>query len=512
LKKPPLYAWCTTLLAQAVGRFDEQIARLPSAVAGTFLVLLLYAVGEAGLGRGAGFPTAALTLANLTVVDYATRAELDLGFSVLTTVSILLAYPALHRRGVTRFACWLACYLAVTLAALWKGPHSLIFLWAPLVAYGWRRRHWSWLWHPGQLVGLLLSLGVLVGWTVTLSGHAGARTVGKMAVIELVSRLIPLSFGDLLSVLYVVPIMFVVILPASLFVVAGFRAGVVYEADDRPADRSPRAVARFCVDRFRRWWSALAAKPFTEFLLYWLGANLVWCAVVPAKSPRYWLPMFAPALLLAGDLLRRQGAGLIGRVGRRHVEDAWRIIYGAIGVVGLAGLILALVMTVSPDLSIGGYSVGPSWAWLALGLGWVLAAALGFGRWINTSTARRCLGLIVVALAAKPVSQAVWWTGRAQSDSQRRSAQRIDELVPPGQPVFVLGTHEFHDVAFYCRRRFDWIDHPAQVGEYTDAAEAYCLLRTEDLAERVTDHGIAPETLFEFIRADHQLVLIRIDR
>ena len=29
LKKPPLYAWCTTLLAQAAGRFDKQIARRP---------------------------------------------------------------------------------------------------------------------------------------------------------------------------------------------------------------------------------------------------------------------------------------------------------------------------------------------------------------------------------------------------------------------------------------------------------------------------------------------------
>ena len=235
---------------------SKSIPTMSLMVACTFLVLLLHIVGETGLGRGAGFPTAALTLANLTVVDYATRAELDLGSSVLTTVSILLAYPALHRRGAVGVACWLACYGAATLAAMWKGPHSLMFLWAPLVAYGWRRRHWSWLRHPGQLVGLLLSLGVLVGWTVALSDHAGVPTVAKTAAIELVSRLIPLSVGDLLSVVYVVPIMFVVILPASLFVVAGFRAGVVYEADDRPADRSPRAVARFCVNRFGRWWSA----------------------------------------------------------------------------------------------------------------------------------------------------------------------------------------------------------------------------------------------------------------
>ncbi|MCP4247712.1 MAG: hypothetical protein GY778_11745 [bacterium] len=48
--------------------------------------------------------------------------------------------------------------------------------------------------------------------------------------------------------------------------------------------------------------------------------------------------------------------------------------------------------------------------------------------------------------------------------------------------------------------------------EYTTAAEAYYLLRTGELAEEVTDHGITPEPLFTFIRADNELTLIRIDR
>ncbi|MHC4091898.1 MAG: ArnT family glycosyltransferase, partial [Planctomycetota bacterium] len=101
LKKPPLYAWSTALLARALPPFDEQIARLPSALAATALVLLLYGVAEGRIGRGAGVPAAALALANVTVVDYAMRAELDMGFAFLTTASILLAYPALQRRGAT---------------------------------------------------------------------------------------------------------------------------------------------------------------------------------------------------------------------------------------------------------------------------------------------------------------------------------------------------------------------------------------------------------------------------
>jgi 4-amino-4-deoxy-L-arabinose transferase-like glycosyltransferase len=55
LKKPPLYAWTTTLIARAAGEFNEEIARLPSAVCGTLFVLLLYGLGEAWIGCGGGY-------------------------------------------------------------------------------------------------------------------------------------------------------------------------------------------------------------------------------------------------------------------------------------------------------------------------------------------------------------------------------------------------------------------------------------------------------------------------
>jgi len=511
LKKPPLYAWCTTLLAQAAGRFDEQIARLPSALAGTALILLLYGVAEGCIGRGAGVPTAALALANVTVIDYAVRAELDMGFAFLTTASILLAYPALHRRAVVGVLCWMGCYLLATLAALWKGPHSLIFLWALLLAYGWRKRRWSWLWHPGQVCGLLVSLGVLIAWALTLSTHAGTASVGRTAGIELVSRLVPLSLGDLLSILYAVPIMAVVVLPASLFVAASFRSGVVYQADDAPNGRSLRAIVSFCTRRSRRWWTSLAADPFTEFLLFWIGANLVWTAIVPAKSPRYWLPMFGPVFLLAGCLLCRRLVGAAGQTGRRHLDLTWRGIYAVLGVIGLLALLAAAATLISPGLTIAATPLGPAWAWLAMAIGWMAIAIVEFSPRIAPSTIGRCLGLIVVVLAVKPVLSNIWWPARARSDSQRGSAALIDQQVPPGEPVFVLGGHELPDVAFYSARPFQWLDEPADAADFTTAPFAFYLLRDEDLEEQVAGRGFRYDCCLEFDRADKQVVLIRID-
>ncbi len=206
----------------------------------------------------------------------------------------------------------------------------------------------------------------------------------------------PLSLGDWVSILYAVPLMAVVVLPASLFVAASFRSGVVYQADDAPSRRSLNAMARFCISRFRRWWAALAADPFTEFLLYWLGANLVWTAIVPAKAPRYWLPMFAPVFLLAGGVLRRHLVGALPDTGRRHLDLTWRGIYAVVGGIGLIALPVAIATLISPDLAIGGTPLGPAWAWFALSLGWLAVAAIEFIPRTAASTMGRCLGLIVV--------------------------------------------------------------------------------------------------------------------
>jgi 4-amino-4-deoxy-L-arabinose transferase-like glycosyltransferase len=510
-KKPPLYAWTTTALARAVGRFDEQIARLPSAMAGTLLIVLLYGVAERAFGRGAGVIAAALALANPTLLDYSVRAELDLGFTLLTTLAILLAYPALRRAGATAVFCWMGCYAAATLAAMWKGPHSLIFLWVTLLAYGWGKRYWRWLWHPAHVVGLVMSLGLLVSWAVLLSAIVGPRAVAEIAVIELVSRLVPLSVGDLLSIVYAVPMLVVIVLPASAFMVASLRRGVIYEADDQPADRSFGGLVRFCAGRFRAWWRAVAGDPFAEFLLFWVSANLAWCAIVPAKAPRYWLPLCVPVFLLSAYLLRRRLAGRVSEVGQRHLDVTWRLIYGVIGALGLVGLAGAVLVLARPGVKVASVSLGPAWAWLALGTGWTVMAAVELARRRAWPTIGRCVGLLVVVLAARPALSEVWWPARARSDTQRFNAAALDAIVPPGEPVYVLGRHELPDVEFYSRRRFEWPGHPDGIAPFRPSDGAFCLLRAEDLEGVVARCGYSYGLALEFERADKRLVLIQID-
>jgi 4-amino-4-deoxy-L-arabinose transferase-like glycosyltransferase len=81
LNKPPLYAWTTVWLSRQADGLTEQIARIPSALAGTALVLLMFALAERWIGRGTGLVAATFTLLCPTIADYAVRAELDLPFS-----------------------------------------------------------------------------------------------------------------------------------------------------------------------------------------------------------------------------------------------------------------------------------------------------------------------------------------------------------------------------------------------------------------------------------------------
>jgi hypothetical protein len=270
-------------------------------------------------------------------------------------------------------------------------------------------------------------------------------------------------------------------------------------------------VARFCLGRFRSFWAALAADPFVEFLLFWVFANLIWTAIVPAKAPRYWLPLFPPVFLLAAHVLCRRLTGAAAATGRRHLDTAWRWIYGVIGAVGVIALVAGVVVAISPQLTLGRTSLSPAWAWLVMGTGWIAVAVLEFSRRVAWSTTARCLGLIVVVLAFKPVLSEVWWPMRAASDSQRANAATIDSLVPTGEPVFVLGSKELPDVAFYSRRRFQWLDDPGEARMYTGAAAIHCLLRVEELSEWVTGLGYDYEHQFDFVRADKPLTLIRIE-
>lgn len=514
VNKPPLYAWTTSLLARGLGRFDEQVARLPSAICATLLVLGLYVAGRRWGGASVGRAAAAFALANVTVLDYGFRAELDMPFTFFVALMFMLVYVALMRTGGVSFAAWIGAYVAATAAAMWKAPHSLIFMWLGLLTYARVHRRWRWMIAPGQVVGLAASMTVLTAWLLAVLKFAGGRRVGTAAGSEVVHRLAP-GLADLLQVPLFPLIVAVVGLPGTLFVIASAAELATGEA----SASSSSALKRFAA-AVRRWWSAAASDPRAEFLLLMLVPNLIFLAIAPAKSARYTLPLFPLLFLLAAHLMMRSRSSSADGSAPANVERSitaalhglWVFILG----VGAAALIAGTILVVRPQLRIGEVSLGPAGSWFILGTACLVAG--GFYAVTRRSSDARAsvIGLVLVAAGCKPVMSEVWWEAREKSDSQREAAARIDAVVPEGEPVFVLGRQEFPDTALYSRRAFYWIEAPSECRPHTNAAKPYFLMRESELiGDRPGEPNFKEATGYverlRFERIDREVIVFQLD-
>ncbi len=504
LKKPPLYAWITTLLARQAGGLDEQLARLPSAVCGTLFVLLMYLLGERWIGRDGGLTAGAFALLSPTIADYAVRAELDLPFSFFCAVNMALTLTALRARGVVAGLCWLLAYAAALTASMWKGPHVLIFMWLTLLAYGGLTRSWRFLKSPAQWIGLAATLGVLVWWTAALSAFAGPSTVGRSAALELLVRLVPHKAGHLVEFVTFLPMLVIITLPASAFMLLGFRRDVRTSCGLAAA---PATAATGVWPTLRNWWRAHWAQEHTRMMVLWLVPSLAFMLWAPAKAPRYSIPLFPPIFLLAALVAVRLNP--VTDSTRRHVDRVWRVFFGALAAAGIFGLVRMIAGFFGLNFGLGDADAWRPWAFLAVGGLIPLTVDLVYrGR-------RMLRARLIVTLAAilglQPVLHDVWWPLRVRHDTQRPAAEQIDETVPAGTRLFVLGDHEYHDTAIYAATPLKFAasldDALAQAG----GERAYAICPADEVEELTEDAAARHEVLFHFDRLgeDHLCLLVQ---
>ena len=110
VKKPPLLFWCVTLLAKIPGRVTEGVARIPSAVAATGLVLVTFLWGRAQLGARAGFLGALMLATAFRFYWNGRYVQTDMLFSFFCTSAVFCLYHAYVRRSVRG-----SCISSVTL-------------------------------------------------------------------------------------------------------------------------------------------------------------------------------------------------------------------------------------------------------------------------------------------------------------------------------------------------------------------------------------------------------------
>ncbi len=352
LEKPPLPRWTTAMLMMATGQRDEWLMRLPAALSALGMVGLVYGLGRRMGGRRVGLAAGLALLSLPFFVVEMRQAGNDGPLSFFVTLAIYCAWRRLHggaanqppglpgdllgRRGWS-----LACYAAMGLGFLCKGPIALMLVAFAVVPYlivtrrfrsGVRALFDAW--------GLLILVALILSWPVpVLVSDPRALDVWLLEMGQKAGT-----------------------------------AGITHHrwrgplATEWPAMTAPWtifATIALAVPIFYR----KQINPSTWMPWFWTITNLAMFCFWSVAKPNYFLPCMPAVALLCGSawfwVVERMGEP--GRVGR----FAQRLTFGHILVLGLIACATPVVSAVKFPALLG-WSIAGAMALLA-----GLAAAMG---------------------------------------------------------------------------------------------------------------------------------------
>jgi len=389
LEKPPLYYWLAGAAFRLLGE-NETAARLPSALAGVFLVGTTAFVGARLFGAAAGLHAGFVLATSLLPFAFGRAASMDMLLAAAVTAAIGLL--GLGLLGIGGRLAVPAAFAFMGLATLAKGPLGVLL--PALVAAGYlaAARDGRALRAILSPAGLLAFLVVAGPWYVAILLDQGGRFVDVFLLNHNVARFTSTIHNHPGPPVYYVPIVLLGLFPWSGLLLPGL-GGL------RP--RRERADL---------------------FVLCWLALPFVFFSLAGSKLPGYVLPCLPPLALVMG----RAAAGLqAGEAGTRFGTGP-----RAVAVVGV--VLGALLLTTPAALR---FALGePDWALAVPFALWCVVVALGFSRRVgrDPGAALRLLrvggagALLLLTLAAPPIL------------ARRESGRRL--FVPAmGREVLVWG-------------------------------------------------------------------------
>ncbi len=421
LEKPPLPRWSIAVLMMLMGRRDELMVRLPSALSALATVALIYALGRRMAGRTVGL-TSALVLCSVGFfVGEMRQASNDGPLVLFTTLALSAAWRRFdvegealpidgrapsHLRARAGGRVWaLLFHCALGLGFLTKGPVILLVIAVTVIPYlvfsgrlAWGLRR---LFDP---LGLLLLAILALSWPVAvLAADSSAARVWLLEMSEktgvshiLEHRRHPLLAGQWLGMVlpWTIIALAAVIMPfyQSRRNLIGYRAG---HADAR--------TGRSSFLWFAWWWG--------------LGNLAVFCCWAVAK-PNYYLPCLPGMALLIGStwvhLVRTgRGHGIEALAARSILQLQWVLLF-----VAAVGAPIVLLRWLPEGL----------WLWsLVIGLSLAAAVVVSVHAWRRGAdsltlapVAAACvLGIVIAYGMIAPAENAL----RSHRDLARRLAR-----------------------------------------------------------------------------------------
>jgi 4-amino-4-deoxy-L-arabinose transferase-like glycosyltransferase len=407
-KKPIGIYW---LQAAAVAAFSSPRSaaiwpyRLPSALAATLAVLLVFGLGRHLLGSGsAAFIAAVLTASALGIVVEAHLAKTDAALLAAVVAAqgvlgVVYAATRLDRPVPRPFA--LLFWLAEASAILLKGPTGPVLALLTVTALSIADRDIRWLKELRPLLGLLVTALIVTPWFIAIERATQGDFISQAVSYDLLPKLVGGQEAHGAPPAYYLVLAVASFWPGSLFIVPALVHG----------------------------WRRRRAAP-ERFLLAWLVPAWVLFELVPTKLPHYVLPLFPALALLAGAALDEGVASTVA--GRMRYLAGTVKVFWAVVTLALAAALVVLPYRFADAISPWAIAAAPIMLGLALLLlvcDWrpMHAAVL-----VTTLAAAF---MTSAALTIVPSLDLLWLSRTAAAAVARHPA-------PPGRAVLCVGYSE----------------------------------------------------------------------
>ena len=274
LRKPPLVNWLVAGSFKIFGARNEWTARLPSVLCVLAVALAFVGIARRSLGPNGSLAAAMIWLTNFGLLEKGRMIEIEALYVSLTALAFI-CWLSWWKEPGRRWLAWTVPWIFLGLALLAKGPLTLFFFYAVVLAVLWQAQELRELWRWPHFVGLILMLAIFGAWAVPYLQMTEAGHVASVWSKQFSGRVTgaDFKFGDWLlniprGIAYLLP--WVVLLPFARFALL--------------ENEKERKLCR-----------ALSLGVAVPFVV----VNLM-----PGALPRYTMPLLAPAIWLLAIFIR----------------------------------------------------------------------------------------------------------------------------------------------------------------------------------------------------------------
>ncbi|MFQ5700629.1 MAG: ArnT family glycosyltransferase [Acidobacteriota bacterium] len=385
-QKPPVLFWLGGLAGRLPLVPPGSGPRLVAVIAAVFTLLLTFWIGRRLADAETGWLAGLVLLTSPLFFLHATSGVTDGLLAFWITLAIWCGTVAREKRSTT---LWIACYLAIGLAVITKGPVGFIIPAGVLMIVAWgedgirrvRATHALW--------GLGIVLAVVAVWIVPASLRGGGEYLDTILLKQNIGRAYE-SWHHKEPFYYHLKtfpggfVSWVLFLPTAL-----------YGAYRRLRRRAGKGLLRLKAARVS---------------LVWMVFTFLFFSLVSGKKTRYLLPLYPAASLLVAMELRPLLKGARGRIRRGIPLVLACVLYVAVGAAllaigfGAGGPVVSAMRDLAPDQreALMGIARWPGSVLFALTGGAVLGLSAGgaISSRGRPRTALACLLCTAIALAA----------------------------------------------------------------------------------------------------------------